>query len=435
MSDPGPKTPRADSGYFSKLRNFADLFDERTAVAVTILGEDSEPGRAILRYRDILAGALAELGRLYTAKFIDDSLPAEQEAILPPLEANIAMATQQNLEIMRRMISIRSGNLVKPLAEFRLRRLTAWMEKTSSSLQRRGDIPLSLRISVPQLLLAGRKPLRAIGSVVYSTVTRKSVTAMAVALDPSNFLRTDAIGFDGVDAAVAQLNSYPRRVLVMIANHDLGIFDGAITYELALRLGSQRHISMTRKLVYPIPPPESAGDVVYVNEADPKYRPVSDCVRKIREALQTASRVSLAIYPEGMMPFTGAQMPMITKEGAHVIARKLAIELQDLDAPVILLETNLNVLRHLTQTEIIAPRVTIANIEVVPTAPLGRNGPDEWVSRSRVESERRFNADRGERMMDILRAKPLPDSMTFPAETLGALSTRAAGTRAPVPPA
>ena len=64
---------------------------------------------------------------------------------------------------------------------------------------------------------------------------------------------------------------------------------------------------------------------------NPKYRPVVDSVRMVRKALKDDRCVPLTMYPEGMMPFTGAQMPFITKEGAHVIARKLAIELSGSD--------------------------------------------------------------------------------------------------------
>lgn len=413
---------QTDSAYLAKLQNFEKLFHERATIAVAVLGNDSAPGRQILRYQMIFTAALDELAGLYTAKFIDGTLPAEKVAVLTTLEADIAMATQQNLEIMRRMLRAHSGPSGSAIKHRRLRRLTKWMDKTGSALDARGNIPLSLRISIPQLLLAGRKPVRTAGSLVNSSVTRKSLTRMTDALDSSNFLRTAELRFEGIEAAREELASHPKRVLVLIANHDLGIYDGTIAYRLAVLLGSGHHIAMTRKGVYPIPPPESAGDVVYVDEDDPNNRPVADSIGKIRESLTKNSCVSLAIFPEGMMPFTGAQMPLITKEGGHIIARKLAVELQELGAAVILVESNLNVLRHLTTRELTDPRLSVRKVEVVPTAPLGKGGGDEWVRRGRLESEGRFNTDRGERMLDILSTGPLPGSMTYPAETLGTMS-------------
>ncbi len=416
--------PQTESAYLAKLRNFEELFGERAVIAVDVLGQHSPAGREIARYQRIFAAAVAELGGLYKAAYIDQTLLPDKVATLTTLEADIAMATQQNLEIMRRLIRAQTRGGPGALRRRRLRRLTAWMRRTSSALEARGVIPLSPRTSVPQLLLAGRKPVRTAGSLVRSTLTRRSLSAMTDALDSSNFLRTDEIRFEGVDAARRQIESHPRRVLVMIANHDLGIYDGTIASQLALALGSQRHLLMTRKGVYPIPPPESAGDVIYVDEEDPKNKPVANSVRKIREALTGNACVSVAIFPEGMMPFTGAQMPMITKEGAHIIARKLAVELRDLDAAVLLVESNLNVLRHLTVRELIEPRVSVEGVDVVPTTPMTKTGRDEWITRARLASETRFNADRGERMIDILSPGRLPGAMTFPAETLGTMSAR-----------
>jgi hypothetical protein len=419
--------PQTDSAYFAKLRNFERLFHERVEIALAILGNGSAAGREILSYQKTFTVALDELAGLYTAKFIDETLPPDKVAALTTLEADIAMATQQNLEIMRRMLRAQSGTRGGPVGNWRLRRLTTWMKQTSSALNSRATIPLSLRISIPQLLLAGRKPVRTACSLVNSSLTRKSLTKMADALDSSNFLRTDEIRFEGIEYAREQIANHPKRVLVMISNHDLAIFDGTIAYRLALLLGSEHHLSMTRKKIYPIPPPESAGDVIYVDEEDPNNRPVADSVEKVRESLTTHSCVSLAILPEGMMPFTGAQMPLITKEGAHVIARKLSVELQDLGAAVILVESNLNVLCHLTTRELTEARLSIRDVAVVPTTPMGRGGGDEWIRRARLESETHFNTDRGERMLDILCSGPLPESMTYPAETLGTMSAEFRG--------
>ena len=419
--------PQTDSAYLAKLRNFEHLFHERAEIAVAILGNGSAAGREIHRYQKIFTVALDELAGLYTAKFIDETLPPNKVAALTTLEADIAMATQQNLEIMRRMLRAQSGTPGGSIGNWRLRRLTTWMKQTSSALDARANIPLSLRISIPQLLLAGRKPMRTAGSLVNSSLTRKSLTKMADALDSSNFLRTDEIRFEGIAPAREQLAKHPKRVLVMISNHDLAIYDGTISYRLALLLGSEHHISMTRKKIYPIPPPESAGDVVYVDEEDPNRRPVADSVGKVRDSLTTHSCVSLAILPEGMMPFTGAQMPLITKEGAHLIARKLAVELQDLGAAVILVESNLNVLRHLTTRELTEARLSVRDVAVVPTTPMEKGGGDDWIRQARLESETHFNTDRGERMLDILRTRPLPGSMTYPAETLGTISAEFRG--------
>lgn len=413
--------PHTDSGYLQKLRNFQDLFDERAAVATMILASTSPAGIEISRFKKVLAGALAELANLYTAGFVDDNLPPEKRQMITLLEGNIAMATQQNLEIMRRMIE--ASDSIRPVARFRLGRLSGWMRRTTSSLEARGDVPFSIRISIPQILQADRKPLKTIRSLIGSSILRRPITELFARLDAASFLRADDVVFEGIDAALDQLTKYPKRVLVIILNHDLGVYDGTVLQRLAALLGSQKHVAMTRRGVYPLPPP-AAGDVVYVDENDPSLRPVADSVRIIRDALETSSCVSLALAPEGMMPFTGGQMPLITKEGAYIIARRLAIELQELSATVLLIEVNSNFLKHLTTREVIAPRVKIDSVLVVPTSRVEKGKPDNWISERRLAAEMRFNADRGERMLNILDAKPLPGSKTYAAEPLGVLPMR-----------
>ena len=124
-----------DSGYLSKLQNFEELFKERSSIGIMILGDESASGREIGRYERVFAAAVHELAGLYTDKFVHGNIPPERAAALTPLEANIAMATQQNLEIMRRMICRSSGG---SLDQLRLRRLTRWMAKTTSALECRG---------------------------------------------------------------------------------------------------------------------------------------------------------------------------------------------------------------------------------------------------------------------------------------------------------
>lgn len=391
-------------------------------MALTILDDSSPAGIAVDHYRNVLADAVAELSSLYVGSFINEDLPPDKRAQLTTLEGNIAMATQQNLEIMRRMIWVRSGRSPRAIAKVRIRRLTKWMDRTTSSLEARCNVPFSWRVSVPQLLEAGRKPVRTVWALAASSLLRRPIADLFRGLEPSNFLRTDAVRYEGVESALDELEKYPKRVLVIVSNHDVGVFDGTVWQHLALLLKSQHHISMTRKGVYPLPPPADAGDVVYVDESDPRHRPVADSVRMVRESLMRHTCVSLAMAPEGMMPFTGAQMPLITKEGAYVIARKLAIELADLGAVVLMVEGVTNFLRHLTERELRPARFTVSDVTVVPPQKVDKGVDDHWIRQHRVDCERRFNTDRGERMLNILSAKPLPGSMTYKADPLGVLS-------------
>ena len=56
------------------------------------------------------------------------------------------------------------------------------------------------------------------------------------------------------------------------------------------------------------------------------------------------------------------------------------------------------------------------------TGRLTRGQTDEWIASRRLKAEERFNVGRGERMLDIVSAGPLPNSMTYEArETIGSV--------------
>lgn len=420
MSDTHPAiTDRGvDCTYLSKLNYFEQLFDQRTSAAAALFPPGSAARSEIGRYRTTLAGALAELRELYRAQYLDRDAAAGLQGVLTPLEANIAMATQQNLEIMRRMIGLQRSHRPDPLKSLELKALTLWMHRTGSSLERRDAVPFSLLVSVPQLLQAGRKPFGTVASLVTSTLRRRSVSAMTDALDASNFFRCADVRFEGVERAERELSHYQRVALIVIANHDLGIYDITLAHRLSELLGCQRHMIMNRRTVYPIAPPAESGDVIFVDEDDPTLRPVADSVTQLKSALDGNTRVSLAVYPEGMMPFTGAQMPLITKDGAFVIARKAAIALRDDDVPVVLVTARSNFLEHLTEPEAVDPVVSIVDLDVVPDTPLAREAVDDWIHDRRLRAENCFNVGRGEKMLNIFSTRPLRGSMTYQAVSL-----------------
>jgi len=237
-------------------------------------------------------------------------------------------------------------------------------------------------------------------------------------LDAANFFRSDELEFRGAERALEAMAGHRRRVLVVIGNHDTAVYDGPIGQTWAEMLGSGHHIVMTRKSVYPIPPPESHGDIVYVDEDDPSSFPLAESVSKIKQFLTQHDVVSLTIYPEGMMAFTAAQMPLVTKDGAFVVARKLAIELGASDIPVFLVEVKTNTLDEITRHDFVPATTEVAAVEVVPATPFVKGQPDEWMSRRRLEAENRFNEHRGNRMLDVVASTRIPGALTYDARGL-----------------
>lgn len=406
--------------YLAKIESFEQLYDDRVAMALPYAANDAGMAQEIKSSQAIIKAAIRELVDRYKAQFLtEDASPSKDDVIdFMHLEANIAMASQQTLDAMQKLIKLET-KAFKVAQSTQRRLLRHSMNKITTSLERRDDAtPLSPLIGIKEMMCAGRKPVKTGATVVGLILLHRPLSDWRIYLDPNNFFRSGDVVFEGVDDAIEILREHPRRVMVTIGNHDSSLYDGTIAHRLAISLGTDQHIRMVRKSVYPIPPPESAGDVVYVDEHDPKLSPVAQSVAKIQDALTRNDVVSLSVYPEGMLPFAGAQMPLASKEGAFLIARKLAIKLHDQNIPVFIVETKSNTLRHLTLPEETQARVRISSVDRVPADPLVKGRRDGWIARRRVESENRFNADRGERMVDIVASKRIPDAITYEASGL-----------------
>jgi len=411
----------ADATYFSKIQRFEQLYDDRVSTGLSLLASDTKAAAEIRRSHDVVKSALAELIDLYQALYVTkSSTQLKDDSIrLTRLEANITMTIQQNLETMQKLVRFSSGGSSRLTAPIRSKVLLRSMKKMNTSLARRDDAaPISILVAVKQMLCAGRKPVKTSFTMIGLIGLHRPVSVWERYLDASNFFRTEDLVFHGIDATRELMARHPRRILVIIGNHDTAIYDGPIAQRLAEMLGSGHHIVMTRKSVFPIPPPTSPGDVVYVDEDDPTSYPLSESVNKIKHFLTKHDVVSFAVYPEGMMAFTGAQMPLVTKEGGFVVARKVAIELSGDGIPVFLVETKTNTLEQITQHELIEASAVVADVEIVPATPLVKGKPDEWIEGRRLESENRFNEGRGNRMLDILSSTRIPGTLTYDARGL-----------------
>lgn len=408
-----------DAIYLSKVDHFLRLYNDRADTAVSLLAGNPAAIQEIEYSREVIKAAVAELTRLYREIYIERSSSLGKDAVLgfTRLEANVAMATQQTLGSMRKLVSLTAkGGVGKQMRASVLRRR---VRTINASLARREPAaPFSLSVAIPELLLAQRMPVKTALTLIGLVVLHRSLTDWFRRLDPGNFFRGGDIRFEAFEAATAEMAAHPRRVMLMIGNHDAALYEGAIAYRAALLLGSQRHLTMARRGVYPVPPPESAGDVVYVDEGDPKLNPVTQSLAAIKQYSQMHNVVSFAIYPEGMLAFTGSQMPLVPKDGAYIIARKLAVELGNEGIPVYLVELKTNVLKHLTEPASSDAVARIVSVELVPSDPMVKGQVDRWTVERRLKSQTIYNEDRGERMLDIVGAVRVPDSRTFQATGL-----------------
>ena len=71
-----------DLTYLPKLRRFEDLYNDRVATAVSLLGADPRAVAEIETSRDIVGAAIQELADLYRGLFIDQSAAKNAESVL-----------------------------------------------------------------------------------------------------------------------------------------------------------------------------------------------------------------------------------------------------------------------------------------------------------------------------------------------------------------
>ena len=354
---------------------------------------------------------IKELQKLYTDIFISKTADKEARKLLVSREASLSIAIHRQLLYLHEFINLSLSNKSSDLSKKALT-LSENMNAISKDLAEGKAIKVTTGMGLNQVLQAGKKTPSSVCSLLMGFCTRRSLSTLMDSLNEGIFLRTNEYTFEGIDKTTQILGQQKKSVFILIGNHDQPLMDIALGRKVALKLGSDQHITMTRKTVYPIPPPESAGDVVFVVDNDPKANPVQKSVDIVTKNILDSKkdRVSLAVYPEGMLPYTGGQMPMTVKEGAFVIARKLSVQLAAQGIPVYLVQMKSNVIEHLTSVENIPALVKMEAIEKVPANVMEKGIPDTWIEAKRIQAENSFNSHRGETQIDIFNLDKAPSS-------------------------
>jgi hypothetical protein len=407
--------------YLRKIDKFSTLFQERMteaseAIAVSDFNKLAKQSyiQSLSESSITVQNAVVELQSLYNKQFIDRKITPEEKASLVQIESDISIAVQQILHLTKKLVGIAAHG--RPTFVGRWRDLQAdflakKISNLTSSLHNRKKVPLDPLVGITQLLQAGNRKVSTACALVGGMCLQKSMTDLMNSLEAKNFFRTKDITFEGIAPSRSIISQSQKAVVIMIGNHDQPVYDIALAQRLSSKLGMDHHIIMTRKSVYPIPPPTQNGDIVYVVDNDPKSNPIKESIEQIKHSLQNKDKVSLAVYPEGMLPYTAGQMPMSTKEGAFVIARKLAAELALQNIPVLMVEFNTNIVRHLTDRTLTPALLNIVKTEFVPTTPMIKGQSDSWIDDRRIEAENRFNKERGERQLNIFDSRPIKNSM------------------------
>jgi hypothetical protein len=405
--------------YFEKIKQFGTLTDYQMTTFNNFVKNNPKASpeaiaaveQAIELQKQTLWNRVENLKALYGRSFIQKTATKEDRKALVFSESSLSIAVHRQLELLHDFIKATESGSSSAFSSKALK-LSEKMTKISTDLIAGNSIGVPPKMGISQVFQASQKLGKSICSLLVGFCSRASLSQLMDSLDESNFLRGKPYQFEGMEAAKANLDQHAKSVFILIGNHDQPLMDIALARKVALQLGSEKHITMTRKSVYPIPPPESAGDVVFVVDNDPKSNPVQQSLDILAKNIlaQDSHRVSLAVYPEGMLPYTGGQMPMTVKEGAFVIARKLAHQLSQQGIPVFLVQMKSNVIEHLTATEDIAAKVVMQNVEKVPDTVIDRKVPDVWIEEKRLQAENSFNSHRAQTQIDVFNTNKVPSS-------------------------
>lgn len=400
-----------DLEYFQKIQRFQELtkiqmqeFEKYMLAEVKGINPEHKTAlqKATHQQNQAIANHVNELSDIYRRIFIEKTASKEDRKNLVYMESNLSIAVHRQLTATRDYLDKQLSQ--QELQKKSFENLLTEINKLNQELLQGKSIDVPASMGINQVFQTGEKLGWSLCKMLAGFCTRASLSKLMDSLNEKHFLRGgQKYSYQNVEPAKEILKKSPKAVFILIGNHDQPLMDIALGRKVALLLGSDQHITMTRKSVYPVPPPVSAGDVVFVVDNDPKSNPVQESLDLVTKHIHSSDKsvVSLAVYPEGMLPYTGGQMPMTVKEGAFVIARKLAVQMQAEGTPVYLVRMKTNIIEHLTSTELIKPRVNIELIEKVPTDPIDRSKPDFWIEQQRKTAENSFNSHRAATQIDI----------------------------------
>lgn len=402
--------------YFEKMNQFARLTEHQITSFESYVQEAQkispevrgQLNHSLKLQQKALWGEVDRLKDLYEKSFVSKTATKEDRKALVYHESNLSIAIHRQLVLLHDFLS----EVSPKNAEQKLLSLMRKMDAISLDLQSGKSISVPPGMGLNQVFQSGQKVASSVCKLLVGFCTRKSLSGLMDSLDEGNFIRSKQYELVGVEEMKKSFRPNEKSVFILIGNHDQPLMDIALARKVSLALGSDHHVTMTRKSVYPIPPPVTAGDVVFVVDNDPKSNPVQESLDILSKNIleKSHNRVSLAVYPEGMLPYTGGQMPMTVKEGAFVIARKMAHQLSQQGVSVYLVRMKTNIIEHLTSADATPARVMMESIERVPETAIDRSRPDEWIERNRLQAENSFNSHRGKTQIDIFNLDKVPYS-------------------------
>lgn len=405
--------------YFNSLNQFGKLTDYQMSTFKEFINSNPNISNAAADAIDqslkvqseSLWTEITRLNTLYSKIFIKKTATKQERKDLVFYETRLSIAVHRDLLLVQEFLK-KTNKGSSSLTSNEALRLSKQLNEITYAVKNGQSVNVPTSMGINQVFQSSKNLTSSICNLLLGFCSRKSLSQLMDSLDESKFLRTSEYKFEGVEKVKQTLDTNRKSVIILIGNHDQPLMDIALGRKAALLMGSDQHITMTRKSVYPIPPPTSPGDIVFVIDNDPKSNPVQESLDLVTKHILSKDKntVSLAVYPEGMLPYTGGQMPMTTKEGAFIIARKLAHKMSQEGVDVYLVRMKTNIIEHLTSTTEIPASVRMESVEKVPDNPIDKSIPDPWIEQKRLEAENSFNSHRGKSQIDVFNLDKVPSS-------------------------
>ncbi|MFN8789831.1 MAG: hypothetical protein ACK5Y2_00065 [Bdellovibrionales bacterium] len=191
-----------------------------------------------------------------------------------------------------------------------------------------------------------------------------------------------------------------NAIVIMALNHDHALLDLNTMKQLEKALDFQAGSVLTNLDVWPMYKFLENRDEHALFRQSPNLKS-----KVIKLADQVSGRYMFAIYPEGDLPYFGAQFPTLSHLGAFSIARNLAIHFQQ-QRPVYLMKAFGNFSKVVSSREAGEFRLEVTRPELVPATPLANR--DGWIETQRAGFERESNERRGRLMLDLVHREQDP---------------------------
>ncbi len=396
------KTTSVKADYQEKLRTFHgllakqinDVFLPQVLEAEQLNMMDQKViFEEIKTFESIFSQRMAQVELMYTDVFVNLNKDPVKKSTLFMTEANLAISSHVALTSMWNILNkLNIGKSLKDI-QAELQKVRAMSEELTRNNR---EVTFNSKDYWKLLVPIKGKSAKAVCSYItrfclmnqnLTEFTQKEVIDKTLLRKKTNLI---VRGESGVD-----FNSLPRNaVIVLVSNHDYGILDGRLISKVAESLGIKKSLTVIDTDIYPHLKVRDNKDQNLLQKNEKFFGKVLEQAEKFVDG-----RISMNIFPEGVIQYWGSQFPRTAKWGAFAYARRAAEQLKG-KKEVYIVEVSTNALDYITSGETKDLVALVKQPVRVPDAPMSEK--DEWTGKMRLEFEKSANQARASKQIDLI---------------------------------